>query len=1009
MAGNLPGAKKVSLKLEELPSQSQSQQMEDNQQQPPQPPLGFANETSFDDSPRPPAATDRTFDAVTPGIRPFTYNETPALDADNDRASPSYFSRADPNIQHQAPPQQKQQSKPSLRAGVLGLLQRRVTTDNMGRRESLSEIRAANPDLSISGNIISATFNIPHAFTYRKGGEWDLSPRRGQSALFDSFAYLSSDATPWNHTVVAWIGEVAHPRETPLSPPDTPVNTTVGVSSLNALSAPIPIDASSRLPTPPLSEGVWVPKEDQQRLEEQLAENKTIRTIPVWLCDENDSRPDGITLKDQARWRRYAEHDLYTLLHYKQNEPNDGRKERVQWADYYRMNQKFADKIVETYKPGDIVVVHDYYLMLLPSMLRQRVPNMHISFFLHCPFPSSEFLRCLPRRKEVLEGVLGSNLVGFQSYSYSRHFLSCCTRILGFPSDTLGIDAYGARVQVGVFPIGIDAARVESFAWTDAVNVKHDALKKMYEGKKIIVGRDRLDTVRGVAQKLQAFERFLEMYPEWREKVVLIQVTSPTSVESEDEEDETKIASRVNELVMQINGHYGSLGFSPVQHYPQYLNQEEYFALLRAGDIGLITSVRDGMNTTSLEYIVCQKESHGPLILSEFSGTAGSLGDAIHINPWDLGGVAEKIHAALTMSDDKRLAMQSSLYRHVTTHTVQSWITKFIRKVYTVLGESKPSNATPLLDRITLLSKYRAAKKRLFMFDYDGTLTPIVREPSAAIPSERIMHGLKLLAEDPKNHVWIISGRDQEFLAQHLGHIKGLGFSAEHGSFMRNPGSDEWINLAEKFDMGWQAEVIAVFQKYTDKVTGSFIERKRCAVTWHYRQADPEQGIHMSQECFKELEEGVGRRWEVEVMPGKANIEVRPTFINKGEIVKRLVATYSRPGGEPTEEDSNPGRLEFSMCAGDDFTDEDMFRSLNGLSGSVLAADEVFTVTVGASTKVTLAKWHLLEPEDVIECVTLLSGLSAAGGGAERLGEVNLAALSTLEGHIPQEELTSST
>lgn len=190
---------------------------------------------------------------------------------------------------------------------------------------------------------------------------------------------------------------------------------------------------------------------------------------------------------------------------------------------------------------------------------------------------------------------------------------------------------------------------------------------------------------------------------------------------------------------------------------------------------------------------------------------------------------------------------------------------------------------------------------------------------------------------------------------------------------------------------------------------GSFIEKKRCAVTWHYRQADPEQGIHMSQECFKELEEGVGRRWEVEVMPGKANIEVRPTFINKGEIVKRLVATYSRPGGEPTEEDSNPGQLEFSMCAGDDFTDEDMFRSLNGVSGSVLAADEVFTVTVGASTKVTLAKWHLLEPEDVIECVTLLSGLSAAGGGAERLGEVNLAALSTLEGHIPQDELTSST
>lgn len=492
----------------------------------------------------------------------------------------------------------------------------------------------------------------------------------------------------------------------------------------------------------------------------------------------------------------------------------------MQWADYYRMNQKFANKIIEIYKPGDIVIVHDYFLMLLPSMLRQRVPNMYISFFLHSPFPSSEFLRCLPRRKEVLEGVLGSNLIGFQSYSYSRHFLSCCTRILGFPSDTLGIDAYGTRVQVGVFPIGIDAAKVENFAWTAAVKEKYDALKKLYAGKKIIVGRDRLDSVRGVSQKLQAFERFLEMYPEWREKVVLIQVTSPTSVEAEKEDPDNKVASVVNELVMRINGMHGSLGFSPVQHYPQYLDQDEYFALLRAGDIGLITSVRDGMNTTSLEYIVCQKQGHGPLILSEFSGTAGSLSDAIHINPWDLSGVAEKINAALTMSAEKREGMQTSLYRHVTEHNVQSWTNKFVRKVYNVLGDTTTANSTPLLDRAFLLAQYQSATKRLFMFDYDGTLTPIVREPSAAVPSERLIRTLKLLAADPQNSVWIISGRDQEFLKQHLGHISQLGFSAEHGSFMKNPGSDHWENLAETFPMGWQAEVMEIFQKYTDKVPG---------------------------------------------------------------------------------------------------------------------------------------------------------------------------------------------
>ncbi|KAG6004325.1 hypothetical protein E4U43_000757, partial [Claviceps pusilla] len=682
----------------------------------------------------------------------------------------------------------------------------------MARRESLSEVRAANPDLGLSGNIISAAFNIPYSFTYRQGQDWNLRPRRGQSALFDSFAYLSSNATPWNHTVVAWTGEIetahASSSDLPAEPSSHTIkNSTVGTSSINALSAPIPVDAKSRLPTPPPVDGLWLPKEEQQKLEHTLSHSKTIRTVPVWLSDEAEDSDEGIMLKDQSRWRRYAHHDLYTLFHYKQHEPADGRKERVQWADYYRMNQKFANKIIEIYKPGDIVIVHDFYLMLLPSMLRQRNPNI------------SEFLRCLPRRKEVLEGVLGANLVGFQSYSYSRHFLSCCTRILGFPSDALGIDAYGARVQVGVFPIGIDATKVERHAWASSVDEKYKALKKLYAGKKIIVGRDRLDTVRGVAQKLQAFERFLELYPEWREKVVLIQVTSPTTVEADRDGDETKIATRVNELVMKINGEYGSLGFSPVQHYPQYLNQDEYFALLRAGDIGLITSVRDGMNTTSLEYVVCQKDGSGPLILSEFSGTAGSLSDAIHINPWDLSGIAEKINSALTMPDDERKRMQDRLYSHVTTHNVQTWINKFIRKVCSVLGESNTSNATPLLDRAVLLSNYRSAGKRLLMFDYDGTLTPIVREPSAAIPSNRIIQSLRRLAEDPKNSVWIISGRDQDFLKQHLGHITQLGFSAEHGSFMRDPGSEDWINLAEKFDMGWQAEVMDVFQKYTDKVS----------------------------------------------------------------------------------------------------------------------------------------------------------------------------------------------
>ncbi|KAK7700957.1 hypothetical protein SLS64_010551 [Diaporthe eres] len=920
---------------------------------------------------------------------------------------------------------------------------RRMSKASRGRRQTLSEIKSAFPALSLSGNVISATFNMPHSLRYRKGNDWELKTRRGQSALFDAFAHLSSNDSSWNHTCVAWTGEIEAPSDIP-SPPDTPPMTTTNLPSLNKLSAPVPVDvgAEKSVPAPPSKDGLWIPKEDMERLEYQLSHDKKIKTVPLWLADDTDGQEDGILLKDQSRWRRYAEHDLYTLFHYKTQMPSDGRKERIHWADYYRMNQKFANKILELYKPGDVVVIHDYYLMLLPSMLRQRVPHMYISFFLHCPFPSSEFLRCLPRRKDILEGMLGSNLVGFQSYSYSRHFSSCCTRILSYPSDTGGVETYGSRVEVGVFPIGIDATKVQSLAFAPEVNDKVKALKKMYAGKKIIVGRDRLDSVRGVAQKLMAFERFLELYPDWHEKVVLIQVTSPTSIEENAEGDENKIASRVNELVSSISGTYGHLGYEPVQHFPQYLSQDEYFALLRAADIGLITSVRDGMNTTSLEYIVAQRENNGPLILSEFSGTAGSLKDAIHINPWDLSGVADEINNALTMSDEKRQAMQKSLYQHVTTKNVQSWIGAFLDRLVDVLGSSKNTVSTPLLDRALMLQSYRDAGKRLFMFDYDGTLTPIVKEPSAAIPSLRVINTLRTLASDHRNAVWIISGRDQAFLTQHLGHIEELGFSAEHGSFMRHPGSKEWENLAETFDMGWQSEVMDVFQTYTDKcpgesmpiysraenrtetnetLIGSFIERKRCALTWHYRLADPEQGPHMAHECQKELEATVARRWDVDVMPGKANIEVRPTFINKGEISKRLVLQYNNdmshvPGSAVSADKPGSDKVEFVLCLGDDFTDEDMFRALNGLSApptdkgeeAKVKAENVYTVTVGASTKVTLARWHLLEPEDVVDCVALLAGVGAHGAGAEggtlSMGEVNLAALSTVEGHVPNIE-----
>lgn len=854
--------------------------------------------------------------------------------------------------------------------------------DDNAPKHDLADIdpRAAHPDLNLSGRIISATFAIPYNVGYSKGNEWEMNFRRGTSALFDSFSYLASAASPWNHTLVGWTGEI---RELP-EPADPSIP--MGVQSQpNKAAAPIPVDAKAAPPQAAQAEGLRIGREDRERLEKQLERDHGGKVVPVWLADEWDENEDVAVMRDQSRWRRYAEHELYTLFHYKQNAPADGRAARKTWADYYRMNKLFADRIIELYKPGDIVVIHDFYLLLLPSLLRQRIPNIYIGFFLHIPFPSSEFYRCLSRRKEILEGVLGANMIGFQSYSYSRHFSSCCTRILGFDSSSAGVDAYGAHVAVDVFPLGINAASTHHQAFGDPlIQEKIQGIREVYGDKKIIVGRDRLDSVRGVPQKLQAFEMFLERYPEWREKVVLIQVTSPSKLDEGGVEDSNKFVNQISNLVAKINGAYGSLGFTPVQHYPQYLSREEYFALLRVADVALITSVRDGMNTTSLEYVICQKDHHGPLILSEFSGTAGSLAGAVHINPWDLGGVADSINEALCMPAQVRKEQHEKLYNHVVSNNVQTWTNNFMKRLMTNLSSFDQSFATPALDRTKLLYQYRQAKKRLFMFDYDGTLTPIVKDPPAAIPSDRVLRTLKTLASDPANAVWIISGRDQAFLDEWMGHISELGLSAEHGSFMRQPKSDEWINLTEKEDMSWQAEVMNVFQEYTERTQGSFIERKKIALTWHYRRADPEYGLFQARECQKQLEQTVAKKWDVEVMTGKANLEVRPKFINKGEIAKKLVQSYGEgAGNEP----------EFVLCMGDDFTDEDMFRAL---SQSKLPLEYYFSVTVGASSKQTLANWHLVEPADVISVISLLNGSADAG---------NVGAVAVVEGQVPDSRI----
>lgn len=806
----------------------------------------------------------------------------------------------------------------------------------------------ASPMLKLSGRVICATVAIPYKLSFGTvDNTWGITDRSGARAMYGSVNHLQCD-TAWETILVGWTGEVS-------AAPLTGQNLEETVHSKHSKD----------------ELEIALTCADKSCLEAQLQEHhgSSKKIVPVWMLgDREDKQGTPETYERQRRWRYFADEALWPLLHYKVwHDVTDGRKEKVWWNDYIKFNEAFAEQIIANYRAGDLIFIHDFHLMLVPQILRQRIPEAMIGFFLHSPFPSSEIFRCLPRRKEVLTGLLGSSMIAFQSHAYVNHFISACTRVLGYETTKNGVDALGAYVAIETLPIGIDASRVEEQCQRPAVQETMNLIKQTMrhpdgDPLKIIIGRDRLDEVRGVLQKLHAFKRFLEEYPEWRKKVILIQITNPSVHNTAQlERDVAEVISEIN------NASEGLVGVSSVHHYHKHIGEDEYFALLKVADVGLITSVRDGMNVTSLEYVIAQRDNNGPVLLSEFTGTAASLGDAIQVNPWDSLGTANAINQALTMPHDERLARQTALYEYVTTHNVQSWTHAFLRRLLDNLAAHDHGQLTPALDRTAMLKTYKKAERRLLMFDYDGTLTPIVREPSAAIPTDKVLRTLKKLAADERNQIWIVSGRDQAFLEEWLGDIKELGLSAEHGSFVRYPHDDHWVNLTSELDMGWQQDVIDVFQFFTERTQGSSIERKSVAITWHYRKADPDYGAFQAKECQTHLEQSIVSKYPVEILAGKANLEVRPKNVNKGEIVKSLVEKYHI--GSPPD---------FVLCAGDDKTDEDMFKMLRKCT--TVEAENIYAVTIGASSKVTTATWHVLEPKDMIGAMALLAGLEKESG-----------------------------
>ncbi|ROT37957.1 family 20 glycosyltransferase [Sodiomyces alkalinus F11] len=407
------------------------------------------------------------------------------------------------------------------------------------------------------------------------------------------------------------------------------------------------------------------------------------------LKDEYDAHP--VFIDDDLADRHYngfSNSILWPLFHY---HPGEITFDENAWSAYQEVNRLFAKTVIKDVQDGDMIWVHDYHLMLLPEMLREEIgdtkKNVKIGFFLHTPFPSSEVYRILPVREALLVGILHCDLIGFHTYDYARHFLSSCSRILSAPTTPNGVEFNGRFVSVGAFPIGIDPEKFVEGLKKPVVQRRIEALSRKFEGVKLIVSVDRLDYIKGIPQKLHALEVFLTEHPEWIGKIVLVQVAVPSR---QDVEEYQNLRAVVNELVGRINGRFGTIEFMPIHFLHQSVSFDELTALYAVSDVCLVSSTRDGMNLVSYEYIATQRERHGVMILSEFTGAAQSLSGSLIVNPWNTEELANAIRDAVTMTPEQREANFKKLERYVFKYTSAWWGQSFVAELTRLSDAARP-------------------------------------------------------------------------------------------------------------------------------------------------------------------------------------------------------------------------------------------------------------------------------------------------------------------------------
>ncbi|KAF2280974.1 uncharacterized protein EI97DRAFT_447089 [Westerdykella ornata] len=674
----------------------------------------------------------------------------------------------------------------------------------------------------------------------------------------------------------------------------------------------------------------------KQDIHEKLESEHDALTVFV-----SDSDLDG-------HYTHYCKTILWPVFHYQiPDHPKSKAYEDHSWVYYVNLNQAFADKVIANYKRGDIIWIHDYHLCLVPAMIRKKLPDAQIGFYLHTAFPSSEVFRCLATRKELLEGMLGANLVAFQIPEYAHHFLQTCSRILSLEATPDGIQHDNHFINVWSVPIGIDPKALALARQEPDVLQWTQALQERYAGKRLIVARDKLDNIRGVRQKLLAFELFLNKYPQWREKVVLIQVAMSTT-ENHD------LSETVSEIVTRIESVHSTLAHQPLVFLRQDIAFSQYLALLSVADALMITSLREGMNLTCHEYIVCQdgaasSKKHGPVILSEFTGSAALFGGAeLGVNPWDYQQCAEAIKTALEMSEEEKARRYTKMLDIVMRSTGDTWTAKLSAHLAKVHEEHfmRDTMSVPRLNVNKLCQTYQKSETRLFLLDYEGTLAPFGSVTNTVLLNmDRVTDVLNDLIADGRNHVYVTSGRTLEEIEMLFGRVPGIGLIAENGCYLREMYTDEWIAFAEEEQTNkWKEAVKEILQYYCDRIEGSWVEERHASLTFHYGKSDMQEEARNRQagDCATHINDACENQ-RVRAVPTKDSVIIEPMDWDKATAAAHIVKN--------TMKNRKP---DFLFAAGNERDDEVVFRWAKDISehGEI---ENVYTVQVGNRNTVAMS------------------------------------------------------